>query len=225
MKLQRFEEGSMRFYARNELEFNKGKFFVSVTTALDVATPQQLINWYKYTSGYDIKKKMTMAAEFGTRLHDLVEASWENPNVEVPADLSDAYGHWLKLKKKHDIKCINAEETIYHPELGYSGTLDIDGTFEGKRCIMDLKTGFYSIKTGWQLAAYREAKALQHPDEEFGMVGLQIHREGKKNQAYTYEHYDFCFQRFKDCMGIFVGLNYNKLAKMKWFFLDKYKGC
>lgn len=198
-----------------------GRKYISVTQVLDVATHQRLTNWYKNNSAKKIEKVKLVTADLGTRIHKAVENDLKGVEQKIEPDVAPAFKEWLKLKAEHKIEAKVTERTLYSQVFGFAGTADIVGLFDGKLCVMDIKTGTYSIKTGWQLAGYKTCWEEATKDMNVGMVGISIHRDGRIGQPFVYEHYDFCFERFLACLEAWKGLYFNKLAKMNWPWLKR----
>ena len=218
--LSRFDTPVGRVYTESYDAFKQGDFYVSVTTILEVAVPKKLTDYMKKNSAASQEKRLQETADIGSRIHKLIELDLKGEEVIPDPDCAAAFDKWSTLRHEHNIEATETEQLVYS-ELGYAGTADIIGTFDDKPALMDIKTGWYGVKAGWQMAAYREAWMSLKNIEELGLVGIQIKRDGSTGKPFVYEHYDFCFNRFLDCLGIFKGLYYNQLAKMNWKFLNK----
>jgi len=120
----------------------------------------------------DMDAHAKQAAEFGTRIHDAVanmlEAQQEPDAALAPfiEDLKDCIAH-------HEIRGEVLEKVVVNRQAGYAGRVDLIGTMNGLRCVIDFKTqkvkrdskgnakpAFYE---SWplQLAAYAEAYSAQ----------------------------------------------------------------
>lgn len=216
MKISR-EHDDFRWYVDHET----GKRYISVTSVLDVAMPKYLQKWMTNTSPKQIEKKRKESTDHGTQIHSYVESSLKGSPVEVDPEHLKHMEQWEGLKTKHDITAVHTEITLVSDKYGFAGTADIIGGFEGKPSVMDLKTGkSYNIKTGWQLAAYKIAAEEMGLGKNLGMACLQIPSDGRPAKAFKYEHYDFCFNRFLDCLGVFKGLYFSRLKAMDWPWLN-----
>lgn len=221
-KLERFfDDDDMRHYALSEEDFFSGKFWVGVSAILDVATHAKLKNWFKNNSAAYIKSHSENTANIGTEIHNLIEADLKGETINVPDEMADAMDHWYRVKSEHGIVATATEQGVYSNKYGYAGTFDILGEYDGKLSVMDIKTGSYSIKTGWQLAAYKYALEEQGEYSDLGMVGINIHRNGKIGKPYTYERYEECYVAFLSCLNVFRMMYWNKLKDMQWHFLTK----
>lgn len=214
-----------------------GVKLISVTQVLDVAQHYQLANWFKNNSANKIQKTKEKTADFGSSLHKIVEIDLQNDQhgtdkkIEInEPTLAKGYENWLKVKTENHIQSTHTETMVYSLQYGFAGQLDSIGTFKFKKpanlhrthAVQDLKTGRFSIKTGWQIAAYRRAAIeMGIGDENLGMVGVGVHRDGSPGQAFEYEHIDFCEQRFFYCLEVFKGLYFNELSKMNWPYLKQ----
>jgi len=207
-----------------------GVKYISVTQVLDVAQHFKFNNWLKNNSKNKIEKVKKETAHIGTQLHKLVEMDLNREtDFEIPPELNQPFYNWKQVQSKHDIQALMTEQLVVSKKYGYAGTLDmvIRGCFEKVQktfSVADLKTGFFSIKAGWQIAAYRNA-LIEMPNaytqDNLGMVGIQIHRDGSKVNVFEYEHVHPCFEAFLNCLEIFKMLYFNKLNKLEWPYLKK----
>lgn len=208
-----------------------GVKYISVTQVLDVIQHFQLTNWFKNNSANKIQKTKDVTADFGSSLHKIIELDLQNkPIVVDQPELKASYDQWITLKKEKFIQATHTETIVYSTKYGFAGQLDFIGTYKfEKSCnahrtyaVQDLKTGRFSIKTGWQLAAYRMA-AIERgiADDSYGMVGIGIHRDGTPGKPFEYEHIEFCERQFLYALQNFKGLYFNDLAKMEWPYLKR----
>lgn len=213
------DEKGFRWYERD------GKRYISVTQVLDVAQHKSLTNWFKNNSKTKINKAVTYAADIGKELHTIVENDLKTGHIpiDLKENLKAAVVNWLKKKEEYKIKAVMTEQIVWSDKYGFAGTLDmfISGKFRKTYNIADLKTGTYSIKTGWQVAAYRQAflETQKYKPNEVGCVGISIHRDGKEPNIFEYEHIQPCFSAFLHCLGIFKMLYFNQLDKSGWEYL------
>lgn len=230
-RIQRIEDDEgIRWYE----DVGTGRKYISVTHVLSYATHPKLKNWFVNNSKNKIAKVLEKSSNLGTILHSLVENDLSNKPIiidqikypELSVDelfgLKKAFDNWLITKSDHQIEATHTELMICSDEFGYAGSLDILGLFDGRPAIMDLKTGRYDVKAGWQMAAYRRAVIEAGlSDETLGMVGIQIKRDGLEANTFVYSHYDFCFNKFLACMELFKAFNFYKLDKMGWPWLKQ----
>jgi hypothetical protein len=86
---------------------------------------------------------------------------------------------------------------------------------------MDLKTGSYSVKAGWQMGAYRLAY-FECFGEWLPIVGISIHRDPtQKPKSFVYEHFRFCENQFLCSLEVYKGLYFKLLNEMKWPYLTQ----
>lgn len=111
--------------------------------------------------------QLAMLAEFGTHVHeavDLYNKGTLNHASLTPAVESYLMG-WCRFLEESGFVVTASEERVYHPKMGYAGTLDSLGYFTHKKTmsLVDVKTGLTMPKSvGPQTAAYGEAYALEH---------------------------------------------------------------
>lgn len=214
-----------------------GVKLISVTQVLDVIQHYQLTNWFKNNSSNKIQKTKDSTADFGHVLHKAVEIDLQNDQHQTQKKIildnpiqAQGFENWQKLKTDCQIVSTHTETMVYSLKYGFAGQLDLIGTFKFKKpsnlhrthAVQDLKTGRFSIKTGWQIAAYRRAAIeMGLANEDIGMVGIGVHRDGSPGQAFEYEHIDFCERQFLYALQNFKGLYFNELAKMNWPYLKQ----
>lgn len=117
------------------------------------------------------QKLVAQALDIGSQVHKKIE--WElrralDQKVGPEPALLDAalwaymaYEDWANSVA---LKPVEIEQTVYHPQEGYAGTLDLIAEVSGERCLVDFKTGkaIYP-EARMQTAAYREAfNAMGH---------------------------------------------------------------
>jgi hypothetical protein len=193
---------------------------ISVTTILDVAVPQRLKQYFMKNSKASQEKKLKEAGDIGTAIHAAVEADLNGDEVTLTDKTEPAFNEWLKLKKEHNISAVSTELMVSSDKYGFAGTADIIGWFDGKLCVMDIKTGYYSIKTGWQLGLYRLAHMeTDTMKNELGLVGLSIKKDGSVGKPLVYEHIDYVTRAGLHCLEVFKALYFSKLNKMDWKYL------
>jgi hypothetical protein len=203
-----------------------GDRYISVTTALEIIVEKGLIKWFKSTSQAAQKKKLKTALNHGSKVHQIVENDSKGIKQDIDPEHLKHLEAWHELKEKHSIKVEKAELPVHSDEFGYAGTLDMLGEYEGKRVVMDLKTGRgYSIGTGHQLAAYKYAYELMSGETGLGMVGIHIPSDGRPPKTYKYKNYDYCFRCFIAALQSFEGRYWKQLKDggWPWVFQDRWE--
>lgn len=219
-KLKRIEdEDGWRWYVKDGDAVNHQ--YISVTEVLSCLVPQKLKNFFINNSKSNVTKIQESTADLGTRIHSIIEADLTGQNIMLEDDTKEPFERWLELKEKHSIQAIETELSVYSDKLGIAGTLDIYGLFEGRPAIMDIKTGYYDVKAGFQMAAYKQAFEEMNGENGNSIVGLSVKRDGSQAKAYVYEHENWCLKSFIACLEAFKALYFYKLDKMKWPWLHK----
>lgn len=227
-KLVRFhDDNDFRWYAKDEESYLAGEKFVSVTTVLDCIQHVKLKKWFINNTKAAIDEKLKVAQDDGTLLHSLVELDLKNKLIatDIPARLVPAMDNWKGLRDKHRIVSQYSEITVCEPQLGYAGSVDHIGTYydpdknETITAVMDLKTGRYSIKTGWQCEAYRVAAIKCMGISIKGLVGLSLPRQGTPAKAFRYQYLNSCHLAFLSAYYAWKMQYWNQLQKDKWNYL------
>lgn len=81
-----------------------------------------------------------------------------------------------------------SEVPSYHPTYLYGGTPDVVGVFNGRRCLIDIKSGCIGTSTAFQTAAYASLPSVGPIDDRFG---LQLKADGKYNLVPYRDRSDF----------------------------------
>jgi hypothetical protein len=184
----------------------EGKEYPSVTTILAATRPQRdteaLQQWAESVGQEQSEKIRAQAADRGTALHLLVEQHLVGEMIdEAMVEAIGVLPWWRSVQPVVDrLVTVQAmEQTVYHRELCYAGTLDLvaivsvidpwEGSSSQRSVLIDWKTSGKQKKREWlgdypiQLAAYWGA--LENPDAvvEEGWIVLahpygsaQVHR-------------------------------------------------
>lgn len=131
--------------------------------------------------------KRDLAAEIGSAIHGWVESFIKGEAPEMPEDdrVAEGVNNFIKWLDSSGFKLIDTEKIVYSKAHGFVGTLDITGERDGKRYLLDIKTGNaiypeYRIQT----AAYLKAEQEESGQEYAGRVILRISKE-TEDEYYT----------------------------------------
>ena len=107
-------------------------------------------------------------AKYGTELHKFIEIiekkkpkrplayikRYYNPNIYQIESLKD----YLEIKKKYNIEVTDSEKMVVYKDI-YCGTLDLKGTVDNKKAIIDIKTTYDldELYVSWQNSLYEMA--------------------------------------------------------------------
>lgn len=164
MKYQNRKEG---YYTINE------KAYPSVTTILKVIGKPALLYW-AFNQGVELSRAnpndeikqlqgkfrdvSSKAFARGSRVHDMIEAYFKTGEFIEPLFEDPYYNAFKQFVEEHHVECLESEFQICDDEFGFAGTCDFYGLVDGKKSIMDFKTGkgLYP-EVGLQLTAYSHA--------------------------------------------------------------------
>lgn len=107
-------------------------------------------------------------AQIGTDAHEYIEADLTGaPLPDMWGESLEVAEQWLKLRQEHWIEPTLVEATVYHPDLGYAGTLDFGGYFDGILTLGDAKSS-RAIRENHrlQMAALSKAPVLMVKGED-----------------------------------------------------------
>ena len=131
---------------------------------------------------------MRKAAEWGTLIHETVEAMLRGENVSPDAKCAVAIETFLRWQSEYPLRIsdpINDIETrVWDLEYGYAGTIDIVAEVEGVRGIIDLKTSTAVVKehflqTAAYLHAYNKTRGESRPCQTRWILRIDQYQECK----------------------------------------------
>jgi hypothetical protein len=104
--------------------------------------------------------------------------------------------------RESGITVIASEEQVYHPVLGYAGTVDavaVGGRPE-ERWVIDVKTGWLPRTVGAQLEAYRQALGLKKARRMCVKLEADCYRLSECKGASDFSLFQSCLNvwRFKN---------------------------
>ncbi len=150
----------LEFYKENHIYLKDGVILRSVTQILKELFP----------SKYDgiPKEILENKSIYGTELHKFIEIiekkkpkrplayikKYYNPNIYQIESLKD----YLEIKKKYNIEITDSEKMVVYKDI-YCGTLDLKGTVNDKKAIIDIKTTYDldELYVSWQNSLYEMA--------------------------------------------------------------------
>ena len=150
----------LEFDKENHIYLKDGVILKSVTQILKELFP----------SKYDgiPENILNEKAKYGTELHKFIEIiekkkpkrplayikKYYNPNIYQIESLKD----YLEIKKKYNIEITDSEKMVVYKDI-YCGTLDLKGTVNDKKAIIDIKTTYDldELYVSWQNSLYEMA--------------------------------------------------------------------
>lgn len=182
---KRYTEDGWRYY-----EDDQSKRYISVTQVLDLAVEDTLKKWFIKSSAGKVERTQTDTAQKGIDLHERASIGIED--------------RFNGLIKSRGIEILDTEVVTFS-KIGFAGQRDYKAVIDGKKYILDVKTGFFGAKAGAQLGAYSLAANERGEDiEGIGIISLP-RDETKPAQFFDYSanfencQYGFCsiFDYFK----------------------------
>lgn len=196
----------------------EGQLGCSVSTACDLIVPLHLQNYFKKTDFKKQEDHKKATANLGSNGHELIEKQAEGQEVAPDDNLKEWFSAWNETKKQYEISAEMSEVKVFSKTFAYGGQIDRVGEFNGKRCIIDFKTGRYSHINLWKTEAYRQAYIEMTGDRDIGAVVLHLPRpdlmaKGHKVAHYTIERHETCFLSFLCAYQNFKMYYYKDLIK------------
>lgn len=124
--------------------------------------------------------QMEAAADRGTKVHTATEALDATGTANIEEEYLPYLQAYVAFLKEHDVKWELTEQSMYHPELRYAGTIDRYGTVDGKRTLADFKTTYtvYKPLCRASLNLYRMMLEARQIQVEQLMI-LHLKKDGK----------------------------------------------
>lgn len=140
-----------------------GKHYTRVTRILDVIKDEGIEIWKAKVGPEEAKRVLEEAAEFGTRVHTIVEGVNRDPTGyrNLDADLEPWYESYSEWVHDNVVEILAAETTVKSEVYRYAGTFDFKARLKDERRYMcDAKTNRTSVspKARLQMAAYSHAE-------------------------------------------------------------------
>ncbi len=219
--LSDYQKTKVRLYEHEE---QKG---LSVSDCCGIVVPHYLQNWFRNKTKKEIEKVKDTTASVGSLCHTLPEKQAKGEDVTPPEELKQWYADWNKTQKKYDISAEMSEVMVFSKRYAYGGQIDRVGAFNGKRCIIDFKTGHYSHINLWKTEAYRQAYIEMTGDSEVGAVVLHLPRpdlvrRGHEPKHYSINRHDTVFLSFLCAYQDVCMLYYTDLIKLGMSAKDVY---
>ncbi|HEX7022619.1 MAG TPA: hypothetical protein VF171_07165 [Trueperaceae bacterium] len=143
-----------------------------VTTIVGQLDKPALVKWANQLGlqGIDATRYRDAAADVGTCAHRLIQAHWQGEDYQtVRQALAEEYGEqtlslaenaalsYFEWEKEHEVQAEFCERPMVSEKHRYGGTCDFYGLVDGKRALLDLKTGSAIYPEHViQVAAYRQ---------------------------------------------------------------------
>ena len=131
---------------------------------------------------------MRRAAEWGTLIHETVEAMLRGEHIIPDAKCAVAIETFLHWQGEYPLRIGNPandiEARVWDLEYGYAGTIDVIAEVEGVRGIIDLKTSTAVVKelflqTAAYLHAYNKTRGESHPCQTRWILRIDQYQECK----------------------------------------------
>jgi len=221
-------------------KLSDGSTVPGVTQVLDLIVPPRLKTAISKRS-YNANQKMLFStgAE-GKKIEQL--CTLELLGGETARLLAETVGEfeyqrileqWVEFRLKHKITAIQTQLNVWSQKFGYAGSLDLYGNFDscGNKeccyydvhglCVMDFKSGFYSKKAALQMAAYAQGLNDMTKNSVVGVIGLQVHRDGRYPKAFVTKEVHRSLKRFLYCLEIFKNEFWSELEKRNYHWLTR----
>ena len=182
-----------------------------VTTVLSVLAKDGLNEWYGRLGIKEAVRQRDAAAEFGSKVHDLIEAFYtDKPYDEPTEERVKAAFESFKIWAKSNVKRFFAfEKAIFHDELMYAGTLDIVAELpNGKIIIIDIKTS-KAVREEYflQVCAYKNATRIEENcidlDSITGAIIVHLDHKTLTWSATNVNLTEKLFETWKACVTLY----------------------
>lgn len=142
----------------------------------------EICRFLHYEAAYADKESRDRAARRGTAVHEATALIDYGEEVEVDNEILGYVQAWRAFKRDYHVDVIEIERVVFgnvyvddkpHP---LCGTLDRVVEIEGKRYILDIKTGSKINKLALQ--AQLSAYAYVYPDPTVRLLGVHLRKDG-----------------------------------------------
>ena len=142
-----------------------------------------------------------IAAARGTRIHEATMLLDYGEEVEVDPDIAGYLKAYQRFLDDYNPKWEGIETIVYHDGLGYAGTIDRYGIVDGRKAVVDIKTGAYNkYPMCAQLGAYITALAKMTGFRAENAFDLMLSKDG----TYQIKYIDHVASSlFVDCLSIY----------------------
>jgi hypothetical protein len=190
-------------YLDNRFYHMDGEYYPSVTTILSCYPKDYHFEEWLKNMGRNADLIKDQAATIGSNVHKAIEMFLNGQEIT-----HDAYTieEWELICKafdffdRHKFTDIKTEHNVIRPDLGYGGTIDFIGTYNGVRYMIDFKTSNYMSETMFmQLTAYN--RMLNQPCEKIAVLHLRSNTRTEKDfqgRGYKLEFPDQDYNRLFD---------------------------
>ena len=213
------DDDDNRWYTKNEtLDYNS---YIGVTSVLDCAVPKTLKKYFVNNTKEKQEKRLFETADLGTAIHNEIEADLKGVGLESPReDVAPAMLAWKTWRESNEVKTVQTETMIHSDKYGFAGTFDFLAEVNGQLYLGDIKTGFFNVKAGWQLMAYKVA-AMECGllDDSCKLMGVSVPRDGGPVKPFIYEHETWLQDSWFSCFQVWKALYFTKLNKLGWTYL------
>ena len=211
-----------RYRLKPTEDWPKGQIVAGVTTIVGILNKPALVPWANKMGlkGVDVKKYVDDKADIGTLAHAKIIGELTSQEVDVSdysqqqIDAADnACLSFYEWQKEHELQIVSAEEALVSEKYKFGGKYDIYGSINGRRELLDLKTGsgiwpehYYQLggylilleEAGWLIDQIRILNIPRTEDENFQEIILS----GRM--------IDLSKEMFLDCLSI-----YNRQKEVK----------
>lgn len=217
IQLQGKKEFSGRLYSY------QGDIGAGVSLAMCEYVELRRQEWMRVSSENKQLKVANDAAAKGSFLHTIPQAQAEGKEIEKPEfetiseeEVKQWTAQWEKTSTEHKITAEHSELTVYSKIFHFGGTIDRVGMFDGKRMVMDFKTGRFHYSDLWKTEAYRQAYMEMTGDRDVGTVVIYLPRpelvaRGEKPRHFTIQQHTSCFSAFLGCYHAFKMNHFKEL--------------
>ena len=164
--------------------------------------------------------KKDKSADIGTMIHGWIEkyvkARIEKkpvPKRPINKEMQNAINGFFSWAKKNKVQLIACEQKIYSKKYRYAGTFDLEAKVNGKRTIIDFKTGKALYPEMFlQASAYLQAREEEKGEKYDGGIAMVRLAQENKEKAITpfevrsvgREEVQYLIKVFRCCLGIYV---------------------
>lgn len=171
------KNGKAIFGKDGKPDLSNADLYVSVSQILSVEGAGDFLNrWLldNFNDYQEYKQHMNKVSDLGTRIHTFMEyhLSGRKYPHDLTADMIPAIESYLDWYDANEVEVIDVERILFSRKIRTAGTRDAFLRINGKKAMVDLKTGSVYSKAFVQLAAYH--LMASHMGEDVSDVDLVV---------------------------------------------------
>lgn len=199
-----------------------GIWMPRVTAITEIIAKPALLKYYADQENFEVaQQSLKNAASWGTLTHSTIEKLFKMEQVGIDPKIAPSIEAYFEWKKQHNIKVHDPkndiEKMVFDPENLYAGKVDVLLEIDGKRGVLDIKTGTgiweeYYLQTAAYMNAFNamadekemcETRWILRIDQYQECVNCGAKQRGKSGKNVVKGGKNYCAHEFGAPIGIY----------------------